>query len=129
MTDVSTSIFIASVLIGLCVSWTSLDIARDNVTRLLAEFPDNCNVSIDGRPASNSPEVLAVLRSLAPVAGHHSTPTRKIGIKISDKKQEILLTLARDSGDAREYWVFYPKYRITASNEIGRIKTPLFDAY
>jgi len=37
--------------------------------------------------------------------------------------------LGRDSGYAQECWVFYPKYRITSNNEIGRVTTPVFDEY
>ena len=37
--------------------------------------------------------------------------------------------LGRDSGYAQEYWVFYPKHRITSNNEIGRVTTPVFDEY
>ena len=37
--------------------------------------------------------------------------------------------LGRDSALPQEYWVFYPKYRVTSNYEIGRVTTPMFDQY
>jgi hypothetical protein len=66
------------------------------------------------------------LRSPSP---HHSNPTKRINVEISEGSHHIVLSLARDSSDPREYWVFYPKYYITRHNEIGRIVAPVFDSY
>jgi hypothetical protein len=52
-----------------------------------------------------------------------------IRVDIETDKGTLTLQLGRDSGYAQEYWVFYPKYRITSNNEIGRVTTPLFDEY
>ena len=68
---------------------------------------------------------------------HHSNPTKRLKIRISNHVPRLFLLLARDSGDPteywvfwpREYWVFNPKYRLTADHDIGRIKTHLFDTY
>ena len=52
-----------------------------------------------------------------------------MNINIRYGSQQLVLRLARDSGDPKEYWVFFPKYGITSSSEIGRIKTSSFDSY
>jgi hypothetical protein len=52
-----------------------------------------------------------------------------IDVDISYGSEHMMLRLARDSGDPKEYWVFFPKYRITSTNEVARIKTAAFDSY
>ena len=52
-----------------------------------------------------------------------------IRVDIESGKGNLTLELGRDSGYAQEYWVFYPKYRVTLNNEIGRVTTAVFDEY
>ncbi len=116
-------------LIFMGTASTSQDIAHHEVLRKLNSLSDASNVTINGQPASNSKQVLLALKALDWIPPHHSNPTKHIGLQITDRSSPILLALARDSGDPREYWVFYPKYYLTRINEIGRIRTPLFDEY
>ena len=104
-------------------------IARDEVLSALNSFGDSPNVTLNGRAVSNSREVLLALKALDQLPAHHSNPTKRLNVEITDHGQSIRIVLARDSGNPREYWVFYPKYYVTKNNEIGRIKTPLFDEY
>lgn len=124
----STIFFAVPVIVGLLSTFTSQSIAQDEVLQLLQSLPANCVLSVDGHKVQNPEEILNTLRAVRDLPAHHSSPTKRITVEISDHSH-IVLSLARDSGNPREYWVFYPKYRITASNEIGRIITPLFDAY
>lgn len=121
--------FAISVVIGLCAGWTGTSIARDEVIDKLQSARDNCQISINGKAVQNSEEILAALGTLHSDPGHHSHPTKRISVVVSDKSNRIVLTLARDSDDPREYWVFVPKYWITSTKEIWRIKTSAFDAY
>ncbi len=107
---------------------TSEIIARDEVLSALNSLADSPNVMINGRPVANSREVLSALKALDQLPAHHSSPTKRIAVEISDHSH-LVLWLGRDSSNPREYWVFYPRHFITRSNEIGRIITPLFDAY
>ena len=127
--NVSTVLFASGVLIALAVGWTSADIAHSEVVTRLKSAADDSVISVDGRPSANSRELLAVLRGVDRLPAHHSNPTKEIVIDVADRPSHLVLSVARDSGDPREYWVFYPKYFITHSNNIGRIKTPLLDAY
>ena len=117
------------VFIFLCACWTSQDIGHDEVLHKLKSLKDDCSVSINGKTVLNSKEVISVLQTLDWLPAHHSSPTKRIKLEITDHAPRLVLSLARDSGDPREYWVFGPKYRIMASNEIGRIRTPFFDTY
>ena len=118
-----------SVLVGFGAASTSQDISRTYVKSKLASVSDDSQISINGAPAQNPKEVLSALKTLDRLPAHHSNPMKKIKIEISSQGDSLVLSLVRDSGDPREYWVFYPRYLVTANNEIGRIKTPLFDAY
>jgi hypothetical protein len=99
------------------------------VMRAIHSLTNDVRVSINGKPIGNSEKILSALKSLHWVYAHHSSPSRRINIQICDQSRCLVLSLARDSGDPREYWVFYPKYYITARNEVGRVITPIFDAY
>jgi hypothetical protein len=120
---------VISVLVVFGAAEISQDVAEAEVKMKLESLGDNSRVSIDDAPAQNTNEVLSALKTLDRLPVHHSNPTKKIKIEVSSQGDSLVLLLARDSGDPREYWVFYPKYFITRSNEIGRIKTPLLDAY
>lgn len=86
-------------------------------------------IYIDGRPAAESMQALAALESMRQVEGHHSHPMNKILVELRSGSDKLLLVLGRDSDFPQEYWIFYPRYRSSNSNEIGRITTPAFDGY
>jgi hypothetical protein len=121
--------FVLSVVIGLFVSAMGVSIARYEIIDKLHAAGDDCQISINGKPAQNPNQILAVLRTFRSSPAHHSHPTHAINIHISCGAEPMTLRLARDSDDPIEYWVFFPKYGITSTNEIGRIKTSAFDSY
>ena len=121
--------FSIPVLTVLCVGFLSKSIGHAEVMHAIHSLNNDARVLINGKPAENSGEILLVLKTLHWIFPHHSDPTRRIDIQIYDHSRHITLVLARDSGNPREYWVFYPKYYITTTNEIGRVVTTVFDAY
>ena len=121
-------IFGAAVIVGLLVAATSGSIAQFQVQQLLESASRGATVSINGQQVQNGDEVLTALRGFSDLPAHHSHTVKKITVEVSDRSH-VLLWLGRDSDNPREYWVYYPKHLITRNNEIGRIITPLFDAY
>jgi hypothetical protein len=121
-------IFGAAVLVGLLVAESSKSIAQFQVQQLLESASRGAPVSINGQQVQNGDEVLIVLKGLRDLPAHHSHPVKRITVEVSEHGH-LLLWLGRDSDDPREYWVYYPRHLITRNNEIGRIITPLFDAY
>ena len=103
--------------------------SRAEALNILRDLSGNCIVYLDSRPAKNPHAIVAALKTIGSVMEHHSHPTKIVHVDIQTANGGISLVLARDSGYAQEYWVFYPKYRITSNNEIGRVTTPLFDDY
>ena len=124
----SVAFFAGGVITGMCTAFASQSLAQDSVLRALRLCPSNSTIEIDGREVANPAEVLNTLKQLRDLPAHHSSPTKTFAIDIHGPT-DLILALSRDSDNPREYWVFCPKYWITRHNEIGRIITPIFDAY
>jgi hypothetical protein len=122
-------VFLLAVSGGLCLGFFGKLLGQDEVKRTTILITDDAHVSINGVAVSNSKEIVSALRTLHWVQAHHSNPTERIAVEISDGSERLLLFLARDSGNPREYWVYFPRHWITSNDEIGRIETPVFDIY
>lgn len=103
--------------------------ARETVKDFVANVSSSTMVEVNGQTISNPNETIDELKTLAPMAGHGSHATKKVEITISDAAKTLTLEIGRDSKRPQEYWVFYPKYRYTSKNEIGRITTDIFNDY
>ena len=121
--------FAVPILAFMLAAALSKSFAQDEVRTKLNVVNANCRVSISGQSVENAEPILRALRSLRWAQAHHSHPTHRIGINISDSEHELSLILARDSDDPHEYWVFFPEHSITAANEVGSIFTNVFDSY
>jgi hypothetical protein len=127
--------FSVPLLTALCVGSLSKSMAQEEVLSTLRSLTRDARIFVNGNPVEDSGEILSALKTIHWVYPHHSSPSNAINrndftrIEICDHSRHIVLLLGRDSGDRREYWVFYPKYHITTGNEIGRVITPVFDAY
>jgi len=84
---------------------------------------------VNNQPAPNSDEIVAALKTVQSVAAHHSHPTKRITIELHSDTGVVTIECGRDSAYPQEYWIFYPKYDLTSSNEIGRITTSALDSY
>ncbi len=126
--DTPKFIFLAAILICALVGASSTLFARFRVTYLLESEDPNARVLVDGHELQNPREVLNLLEEIQDLPAHHSQPTKRLVVDIIGRRH-LTLWLGRDSDNPREYWVFYPRHQITRDNEIGRIVTPLFDAY
>jgi hypothetical protein len=122
-------VFGALIGTSMCTAWTSASWAQAGVLDALDLCSTaNSSVLVNGREVSGPAEVLSTLKELRDIPPHHSSPGKRLSIDIFGPSP-VSLVLARDSSDPREYWVFLPKYWITRSKEIGRLKTAVFDAY
>jgi hypothetical protein len=115
------------IFFGVCDA--SQDICQHRVLSDLAAFAPPITVTVDGRLSAHPQDIQTALKKLQWLPDHHSNPTKRIEVEILSADHRLDLILARDSGDPQEYWVFYPKYRITSSNEIGKIRTAALDHY
>lgn len=124
----SAVVFVGSALLILFIVLSATSLSRREVLEFISDA-QTLNVYVNNQPASNSDEIVAALKTLQPVAAHHSHPTRMIKIELHSDNRVVTIECGRDSASAQEYWVFYPKYGITSNNEIGRITTSALDSY
>jgi len=121
--------FLSPILVFFLICFVSVSTAREQVHSRIDSLSPNYIVLVNGVVVRNSRDLLHAFDDLHWEWGHHSHPTKKISVVISDQSGRIALTLARDSEYPQEYWVFLPNYWITSGTEIGRIKTSAFDNY
>jgi hypothetical protein len=119
--------------IPLLMFFGACDLGRTIVqAQILADLDQlgaDCQISINEKPSANPREVLSALKDLGWLPKHHSDPAKRFRVDISDHSRQVVLLVARDSRDPREYWVFSPKSFITTHNDVGRIVTSAFDGY
>jgi hypothetical protein len=121
-------VFGVGVIATLIVAGSSKSIAQFQVLQLLESEPADTPIFVDGRQVQNGGEILTELKRLGDLPAHHSQPVKTITVEVAGRSH-LTLWLRRDSNEPREYWVFDPSHLITRNNEIGRIVTPVFDAY
>jgi hypothetical protein len=116
----STLFFAVPVLVGLLAAGISTLIAQCEVAEFLASVSDRYTISIDGRLTQNRQQVLDTLKQFTNLPAHHSSPTRELHVDISDPPRHLQLSVARDSSDPHEYWLFAPspsKFGIESCDE------------
>ena len=127
-------LFPISIVVGWLVALTSTSMAQFHARQFLDSASDKCVVAINGKPAGNSSEILNALKTISDLPAHHSSPTRTLDVRLSDPPRHLWLSIARDSSDPHEYWVFAPSpsklaLRVALKKDIGHVITPAFDAY
>ncbi|MHC4478239.1 MAG: hypothetical protein ACYTEL_21585 [Planctomycetota bacterium] len=125
----SIACFILPILASFRILDSMTTILRSEVVGFLRGVSDEATVTVNAQAASNPRELISALAKLGPLMAHHSHPTVRIEVLVVDNNRRLILNLGRDSDRPQEYWVFYPGYRVTRLNEIGRITTTLFDDY
>jgi hypothetical protein len=130
----STLFFAVPVLVGLLAAGISTSIAQSEVAEFLSSVSDRHTISIEGRLSQNRQQVLDTLKQVTNLPAHHSSPTRELHVDISDPPRHLQLSVARDSSDPHEYWVFAPSpsklaSRAAMKKDIGHIRTAVFDEY
>ena len=121
--------FMFPILLSMALISFITSVVRLQVLSFINSLPSQYTVFINGKLIQNAEEVLATLRTVAPITAHHSHPTSRLHIEVRTTSHCLQLELGRDSGISQEYWVFNPSYDVTALNEIGRITTSVFNDY
>jgi hypothetical protein len=119
-------LFISPIILTFYLASIIENHGRDEVLSFIGN-DDSYRVIIDGQKTVDPGPYITELRKITNLAAHHSHPNRRINIEIIKSDKKLLLILGQDSQYKNEFWVFYPKYRHTSLNEIGRVRTNLFD--
>jgi hypothetical protein len=125
----STIFFVVPILVAILIAETMASLSRSEALTFIRDLSESYKVSVNRGPVQDPEPIIAALKQISPEVAHHSHPLKEIEVDIQTEKSELTLVLRRDSDFPREYWVYYPKYKVTSSNEIGRITTPVFDEY
>jgi hypothetical protein len=95
--------------------------AIDEIRSILSE--QVVSVSINGGQISNPAILVSALKNMCNTPAHHSHPTKNYQLTVNTMRGTLQLDLQKDSANPNEYWVYYPKFLTTQTNEVGRICT------
>jgi len=121
--------FVLPILLTFMIANPMTSGVRTQTLRFLNNASAGARVEINGNMVDDPNNVISGLKTLTRIAAHHSQPMQRIRIVVADTNYSLSLELGRDSSRPSEYWVFYPGYRSTRLNEIGRITTDVFRDY
>jgi len=102
---------------------------RKEIRALLNKASPQVRVTVDGKFSEEPQKIIAELKKVAPIPAHRSHTIKRFNIAIQDNDLKLKIWIERDSYYPYEYWIFYPKYRYTKKQEVGRIRTDIFDDY
>jgi hypothetical protein len=119
--------FVVPIMVVSILSSIMTSIIRNDACEFLSSAGKNVTVTVEGMAVTDARPVIAALRQMSSRLAHHSHPEKVIHVTVTEGGQTLRLNLGRDSERPTEYWVFYPYYRHTSMNEIGRITTNVFD--
>ena len=125
----SVLVFGGPILVAILIAEFVQARSRVEALNFLRDLSSNYKVYVNSQPPKNPDAIITALKTTGWRMDHHSSPTKMIRVDIHTDQGDMSLQLGRDSSYAQEYWVFYPKYRITSNNEIGKVVTPVFDEY
>ena len=125
----SVSFFLISAGIAMAAATVMTTYARGDALNFLQSLPDNYTVYVNQQQVNDPGKMVSSLKEIAPYWPHHSHPTTRIRVDVRSDARVLTLELGRDSGNPREYWVFYSAQSFTSNTEIGRITTAAFDQY
>ena len=98
--------------------------ARHSIVKFLDAPDGNFEVTVNGSSWGADRDLLGAIRHIHFEPGHHSHPEHEIFVEVQGKRGKLELVLARDSGNANEYWVFWTKEAGKESRqEIGMVET------
>ena len=102
--------------------------SRIEVREFLNEDSGSYKVIVNGAEVDNPAQIVGELKKLNNIYPHSSHPVNEIEILVIRRnKRTLKLRLGRDSSRKNEYWVYYPVFKHTSMNEIGRITSAVFD--
>lgn len=122
-------LFGGSILVAILISTVLSAMARYDALAFLGTLSNTHSILIDNRPIGDESGLIADLKAVHFVIGHHSHPTKAIRLTICANGRVLNLDLKRDSDDPQEYWAFSTDDRFKAGDEIGRVFTRTLDGY
>lgn len=103
--------------------------AKNELINILTN--EHVNLTIIGKQLTQKDELelLNILKTIKHIPAHHSHPTEELIIQLKFDNHMSNIYLNMDSERKDEYWVYWDKYTVSNSNEIGRIKNGTLKKY
>jgi len=121
--------FSVPILLIFVLGWRMRSVTRKEVKSFMAKTSPDSKLMIDGQQVKGSYRFISELSKVSPLAAHNSHATKRIRIDIESADDKLTLEVGQDNINSDEFWVFYPSFRHTRANEIGRIRSSLFEEY
>ena len=123
----SIGFFIIPIMSSFIISLIMTGLSHQEFSSFIGNIDKEYSIQINNKTVQNPKKFLNELTKMSFIPAHHSYPIKKFKFKIKDKDGELELSIGQDSQIKNEYWIFYPKYRHTGANELGRIRTNIFE--
>ncbi len=92
------------------------------IRTILAEELSNDSFVIESYVDFDESKLLDAIKNKKYVTTNRTRPLSKSRVRIVVHNGEIELFVAEDSKNKNVFWVYYPKYRYSRLNEIGKIR-------
>lgn len=103
-------------------SFLSLFVLEHKITNEISELINEDSFVVETYEGFDNELFLKALKSKRFVYTYRTRPLEKRNIHIVNHQEEVKLQVAQDSKYPHLYWVFYPKYRYSSLNELGKIR-------
>lgn len=77
-------------------------------------------MTLDGEIVENPATFVRALASACSTLERRSHPTSRHAVTISTRAGPLELQIGKDSEISDEFWIFYPRFRLTRENEVRR---------
>lgn len=118
---------ILSILTTMLISHLIMSDIRAKVKHHLKNITSDSILTIDGKAMTNMQSIVDELLKVKHIPPNHSHPEKEFIVKILNNSKMLTLKVGRDSRKKDEYWIFYPKYFVSSSNEVWKIRSHIFD--
>ncbi|HCG6765693.1 hypothetical protein [Vibrio parahaemolyticus] len=95
---------------------------KNKITNEVSELISEDSYVVETYEDFDNELFLKALKSKQFVYTHRTRPLEKSSIHIVNHQGEVKLQVAQDSKYPHLYWVYYPKYRYSSVNELGKVR-------
>ena len=103
-------------------SFLSLLVLKHKITNELSELISEDSFVVETYEDFDNELFLKALKGKQFVYTHRTRPLEKSSIHIVNHQGKVELKVAQDSNYPYLYWVYYPKYRYSSINELGKVR-------
>ncbi|PML76085.1 hypothetical protein [Enterovibrio norvegicus] len=120
-------IMLSSIILTASFSISSLFLLEFLIKDEVSGLIDENSLVIEMPSGIDEGLLLHSLKNNKYVTTHKTHPLEKSVVRILTNSRELKLQVAQDSKYPYLYWVYYPKYRYSRLNEIGKVRVQKYE--